>query len=121
MRFGVQLFGSAMPEITRRRRRRRLVALTGTIVMVAAACGSSPEATVDTAVQEPAGTSSEVGEGVSSGPEEPASSERSPDAPESSLFPNIEVVNVADSSTLNLSTELAGGDRPVLLWFWAPH
>ncbi len=110
-----------MPKIIRGRQRRRLVALTGTIVMVAAACGGSTETTVDIATQEPAPAGSDIGEEASSGPVAPASSDQSTDAPESSLFPNIEVVNVADSSMLNLSTELAGGDLPVLLWFWAPH
>ncbi len=37
------------------------------------------------------------------------------------LFPDVDVLNIADGATINLSDELAGGDRPVLLWFWAPH
>ena len=37
-------------------------------------------------------------------------------------FPDLNTVNVADGSTVNLAAqELAGGDTPVLLWFYAPH
>jgi len=36
-------------------------------------------------------------------------------------FPMVEVLNVADGSTVQLADELAGGDKPILLWFWAPH
>ncbi|MDE0607187.1 MAG: hypothetical protein OXH78_08535 [Acidimicrobiaceae bacterium] len=47
----------------------------------------------------------------------------------SSLQPNndrrlIEVLNVADGSVASLAAPMNGvvdGDRPVLLWFWAPH
>ena len=37
------------------------------------------------------------------------------------LFPDIDVVEVSTGASLNLKQELSGGDRPVLLWFWAPH
>lgn len=44
-----------------------------------------------------------------------------PTAPTEHLFPSIDVVSVHTGETMNLADELAGGDRPVLLWFWAPH
>ena len=37
------------------------------------------------------------------------------------LFPDVDVVEIATGEPLNLADELAGGDRPILLWFWAPH
>ena len=37
-----------------------------------------------------------------------------------SVFPDLSVVRVADRAQTTLSGQLAGGDRPVLLWFWTP-
>lgn len=37
------------------------------------------------------------------------------------LFPDTDVIDIQTGQTLNLAAELAGGDRPILLWFWAPH
>lgn len=35
--------------------------------------------------------------------------------------PAVEVLDVADGSIINLADELAGEDRAILFWFWAPH
>lgn len=35
-------------------------------------------------------------------------------------LPAVEVVDVVTGASLEL-TELASSDRPILLWFWAPH
>ncbi|MCP3992095.1 MAG: hypothetical protein GY724_23695 [Actinomycetia bacterium] len=113
-----------MPKVTRRGQRRRLIALAGAIAMVGAGCGGA-EIVGDTTAQGPAadgvGTGPAADEGTSEAPEAPGPSESSNAGAETNLFPDIEVVNISDSSTVNLSTELAGGDLPVLLWFWAPH
>ncbi len=45
----------------------------------------------------------------------------SSDAVSENVFPDIDVVEITTGGSLNLKQELAGGDRPVLLWFWAPH
>ncbi len=37
------------------------------------------------------------------------------------VFPDLETVNIVDGSTINLADQLAGGDTPILLWFFAPH
>lgn len=37
------------------------------------------------------------------------------------LFPDVSTVNVKSGDTINLAAELAGGDTPVLFWFFAPH
>ena len=66
------------------------------------------------------GTEAEVGSGaeaesageVAAGPVAPT-----PDH----LFPDVDVLDIQTGATLNIASELAGGDRPVLLWFWAPH
>lgn len=38
-----------------------------------------------------------------------------------SLFPDVAVTDLANQAEINLAQTLAGGDTPVLLWFWAPH
>lgn len=42
-------------------------------------------------------------------------------APAENLFPDVDVLDIPTGETVNLKAELAGGDTPVLLWFWAPH
>lgn len=42
-------------------------------------------------------------------------------APAVNLFPDIDVLNIADGATVNLASELGGGDKATLLWFFAPH
>lgn len=36
------------------------------------------------------------------------------------LFPDVEVIEIATGESVNLQS-LGVIDRPVLLWFWAPH
>ncbi len=107
--------------------------------LLAAACGS--EAAIE--------ASSDVGSDGSSSVESDASSDSSSDAGAEAegptpaatagdeggestesegpavatehFFPDLNTVNIADGTTLNLAEELAGGDTPVLLWFFAPH
>ena len=38
----------------------------------------------------------------------------------SSDLPDVDVVDVVTGATVNVST-LAPGDKPLLVWFWAPH
>jgi len=109
----------------------KFVSVSMAVGLVAAACGGSadtategsndsgtePAATESTApaTQEP--TTSADGDNAPAdadgGAEETA-------APAENLFPDVDVTNVVDGSAVNL-TSLGGGDRPVLLWFWAPH
>lgn len=46
----------------------------------------------------------------------PASADTTP----TSLLPNVDVVRVDTGESVNLSS-LAPTDRPMVLWFWAPH
>ncbi len=92
--------------------------------LLAAACGAASD-TAAGDIDEAAQTSeTEVTEAA--GPAPPESAEAAPDstaeaAVEEHLFPDLDTVKVSDGSTLNLATELAGGDKPVLFWFYAPH
>jgi hypothetical protein len=83
----------------------------------AAACGQTASETAasggtDTAAStdDGAGAGGDTGDGAGQGA---ASADHQ--------FPDLDVVTVADGATINLAGELAGGDTPVLLWFWAPH
>ncbi len=116
-----------MPKILRFSGGRGLVATIGAMSMVVAACGSTEAAETEpqevVEAQESGGTVEEAaGEGTGEAVED--SSEGA--AEESSeevvnLFPDVDVVNVVDGTTVNVADQLGGGDLPVLLWFWAPH
>ncbi len=119
-------------------KRLRLGALAVALSVGAAACGSSatdtatgtaPDSATNTsATDTEAADSSDAGDDAvsqsqaSSDDEEPAADPESDQevAPVENLFPDVDVVTVAGAE-LNLSEELAGGDKAVLLWFWAPH
>ncbi len=100
--------------------------------LVAAACGSAdgteatagPESSAAPAptAAEPAdpGTAASADEGESAPADDQAQAPADAPAAEN-LFPDIEVTRISDGEPVNLSDELAGGDLPVLLWFWAPH
>lgn len=119
--------------------RRRSLALIVAIALGASACGSGGESTsptlATTSPAEAAGDSADDGASPSADADDPADTSAPPGTQTSepavedpaseesgeNLFPDIDVVNIADGSTLNLAAELGGADRPTLLWFWAPH
>lgn len=130
-----------MSEMISRTRRRRLIAAAGVLSLLAAACGGSAtdaapvisrservssESTGGLEADDSSGqdTSSQDSGGNDAGGQN-ASGEAAGAAeatgPVANLFPDVDVVKVSDSTTLNLATELGGGTLPVLLWFWAPH
>lgn len=108
------------------------------MALVAAACSSgstdttatgasdtaaTPTETTDAAPaasSEPTESDEEAGEQAEAEPEETAESEGPAPAIEHS-FPDLETVTISDGATVNLADELAGGDTPILLWFFAPH
>lgn len=117
----------AVSEIVGRSTKTGLTAAIAALTMLAAACGSgatttdvgvAPAPAETTESAESADSSAETGADSSSGDRDEGAAEA---APATNLFPDIEVVNVADATTFNLASELGGGDLPVLLWFWAPH
>lgn len=95
-----------------KRRLQTRAVLAGIIIVFASACGS------DSSASTAAGSgSSASGDG--------ASAEETAEANIASLQPAdditaYEVLNVADGTVATLA-EVADGDRPVLLWFYAPH
>jgi len=105
---------------------RPAVATVLAAALLAAACGSGDGSDADvTAADEPTTEASASSEEPTT--DEPSAEDAPAEEAEEAadvgphLFPELTTVNVADGSTLNLATELAGGDTPVLLWFYAPH
>ncbi len=82
---------------------------------VAASSGDEGDAAApaDDAAAEPA----DEGEGAPESASEPATEV----AAAAVNVPAVEVLDVADGSVINLAEELAGEDRAILFWFWAPH
>lgn len=115
----------------------RITASTVALALLVAACGAgdSGETTIEQAATEQA----EAQESAEStdGAAEPATDESAeqaennddgteaeeagPEVPAAHLFPDLQTVRVTDGETINLADELAGGDTPILLWFYAPH
>ncbi len=107
----------------------RLAGIALALSLVAAACGSETDS-VDVASE---GSAPETSALSTADAETPASESEEPAAPgsdeddetaapvENHSFPDLDTVNIVDGASLNLAQELAGGDTPVLLWFWAPH
>ena len=80
-----------------------------------------PEAGSADAGDQDSGDDTDSGDGADDGSDgQPADGDESAVEAEN-LFPDLEVIDIVDGSTVNLSQELFGGDTPVLLWFWAPH
>lgn len=122
------------------KRRGRALAVAAVIGLLAAACGSDSEpidtaaggqATVDDATAETtSGTdrdsATEAPDPSADAPAADADGEEAEAAgpapvDDNHSFPDLNTVNIADGSSLNLAQQLAGGDTPVMLWFFAPH
>ena len=118
----------------------RVVGAALALGLVASACGAESTPTLDAApaadqtTESSADTASDattaeeaegpVADGAASDDDAASESDTGSDGEDAvgdHLFPDIDTVNIVDGSTLNLADELAGGDTPVLLWFWAPH
>jgi len=132
-----------MPEILRARSRSSLVATIVALGLIASACGaaatesdtaasetSPSDAAAETTTDDSAADDSaaddsaaEAGaeDGSAAGDDATEGDAADDVAATENLFPDIDVVNIVDGSTVNLAQELGGGDKPVLLWFWAPH
>jgi hypothetical protein len=122
-----------------------LVAVLLVLALVAAACGGSNTDVVDTAAGQATAEDADSGQGAAQDTDSGQSDDADPadtdsdggdstgesdtdeaaEAPASEpiahQFPELTTVNIADGSTVNLADQLAGGDTPVLLWFFAPH
>jgi len=80
------------------RRNSRLAALAVTVIAVVTACGGTPEASVD----------------------QGARPDLAVDAASANLLPAVTVWDVGEKEWVQLSNFLPA-DKPVLVWFWAPH
>jgi len=89
---------------SRRPIRRRFAASVAAASLLLAACGSGT-AVPDTPAAQAANA---------------AASANIDDLAQSDNALDIEVLNVADGAVSTLRTAVSG-DRPVLVWFWAPH
>jgi len=128
---------SAGTRVSRRQRTIHLLALGLTFALAAAACGSGDAGAPTAIAAVPADSSSDAADSADSDEAEstPAADtadeaqDGSPDSdgtaeaagPVENLFPDLNVLNVTDGSTVNLASTLIGGDKATLLWFWAPH
>lgn len=120
-----------MLRILRPGRRRSLVVALAALAVIASACGGAGSETATADPTEPTEAPPTTARAVETtatdatvtdaAAEDEATAPGSESDPGENLFPDIEVVDVADGATINLSSELGGGDLPVLLWFWAPH
>ena len=106
-----------------KRPRLGLAALAGSITFLAAACGTGTDTGVGTAATPAPAQSTDATTSTTTGGGSPDPTETTSGAETAAanLFPDLDVTLIADGSTINLADELGGGDRPVLLWFWAPH
>ena len=108
----------------------RLVAVLLALSIGAAACGSTETSSAPTLAPQATSAAADQGSpddsvsgddasGDEAAPESDAQEETA--GPAVNLFPDIDVLNIADGATVNLAAELGGADKATLLWFFAPH
>lgn len=105
--------GTARPTRQLRATVRFLAVAALAAAVLAAACGGTESAPVATAPAPPADPP--PAPGPSPAPESPPA-----DAAGANDLPAVTVVDVVSGESLVLSS-LAPANRPILLWFWAPH
>lgn len=86
--------------------RLRALALTAAVTLVAMACTQAP----------PSGESNSARGGGSASQAVPGGSV----APDGNVVPELAVLDVATGDSVDLGG-LIPAERPILLWFWAPH
>lgn len=103
----------------------RLVAVLLALSIGAAACGSTASSTAPTlAPRTTSAATDEVSPDDGASGDDAATESAAQDevaSPVVNLFPDIDVLNIADGATVNLASELGGADKATLLWFFAPH
>ncbi len=93
----------------------RVLAIAVCLALSAAACGDSSDSPETAPIESPTSTEASATQESAT---EPAPESAAP-APASDL-PSVEVVDVATGATVNLAS-FAPADKPLVLWFWAPH
>ena len=95
-------------------------ALLAAAALTLAACGSSTgEQTQATATATAATTTSQP-DAPSSAEQRPSDDKATAAPPDAPRLPKVDVVDIRDGSTVDLAS-LAPSDKPMLVWFWAPH
>ncbi|MYJ31703.1 MAG: hypothetical protein F4067_03760 [Acidimicrobiia bacterium] len=93
----------------------KVLAMAFCLALGAAACGDSVDSPATGPTEAPAPAEAPATQAPAP---EPATESAAP-APESDL-PSVELVDIATGATVNLAS-FAPADRPLVLWFWAPH
>ncbi|MDE0605356.1 MAG: hypothetical protein OXI18_13215 [bacterium] len=93
----------------------RVLALAIFLALVATACGDGGDSPETAPTGAPVSTEAPATQAPAP---EPATETAAP-VPASDL-PSVELVDVATGATVNLAS-FAPSDRPIVLWFWAPH
>lgn len=103
-----------------RRRRNRLVGLvTIAFALIAASCGGTTEETAsEVTTADPGAAETESAPAARSPEDEAAANIASLQIADNPL--DTQVLNIVDGSVTTVREQVTG-DRPVLLWFWAPH
>ena len=109
-------------DAAQKRWRLRSIGLVAALGLLGAACGSTAADTTASATSAPAvaaAESTDASEAIGPEVDETPTEAAVPD--DLSKYPNITVTDVATGGDVELAGLIASSDRPVLLWFWAPH
>lgn len=106
-------------SMKRLRKARGLTAAAMACGLVLAACGSGETSTAATGPDAASAAAVDDSGTVAQSPED-AAEQNLPHLQTADDARDIELLSVSDGSVATLR-EAVDGDRPVLLWFWAPH
>ena len=92
------------------------------IALIAAACGDEPATVAGTITDQPAAAAAQDDAAAATAQDDAAANAAAnqPSLATADDVLDTEVLVVADGSVTTLA-EAATGDRPLLVWFWAPH
>ena len=93
------------------------------IALIAAACGDEPATVAGTIADQPAAATAQDDAAAAATAQDDAAANAAANQPSLATADDVldtEVLVVADGSVTTLA-EAATGDRPLLVWFWAPH
>jgi len=116
------ILGGTVVSLSVSERPGRLLALVASLVVALAACGGSSdpvETATGSGTDSPAVGSADDGDTGAVSAEEAAESNLALIQPADDAR-DQEVLDVRDGSVATLR-DAVDGDRPVLIWFWAPH
>lgn len=99
----------------------RTVPLAASVALVAAACGSSNEASLASPTAPPA-TAAPTAASPTAPPASAAPTTAAPATTAAAVqaLPQLMVWDIASNNKVQLGNMLPA-DKPVLVWFWAPH